>query len=76
MLSEQKWIMIWQWKHSPFSYCPYTDASQEIPCDLGYYSTGNASSCEMCPPGYECPVQDQAIRCEKRIIIHLLREKK
>jgi len=29
----------------------------------------------MCPPGYECPFQDQAVRCEKRIIIHLLREK-
>ena len=44
------------------SYCPYTDKKQEIPCDPGYYSTGNASSCEMCPPGYACPIQDQDVR--------------
>lgn len=50
--------------HFSSSYCPYTDKKEELPCELGYYSTGNASSCEICPPGYECPFQDQAVRYE------------
>ena len=45
-----------------FSYCPYTDEKMEIPCENGYYSTGNASACDICPPGYKCPFQDQAVR--------------
>ena len=49
-------------KHFASSYCPYTDKKEELPCELGYYSIGNASSCEICPPGYECPFQDQAVR--------------
>ena len=56
-----------------FSYCPYTDEKVELPCELGYFSVGNASTCEICPRGYECPFQDQDIRYSVIRVSHWLK---